>query len=102
MHTVSIWCQNQSNCSFLDVQTLQILGEDKVMEGDTLRLNCTVESHPPSTNPVWSFNGIRNDTSTENLMIKNVTKERAGIYVCEMTYMMETLNASITINVFSK
>ncbi|XP_039527121.1 sialic acid-binding Ig-like lectin 12 isoform X2 [Pimephales promelas] len=83
------------------VQTLQILGEDKVMEGDTLRLNCTVESHPPSTNPVWSFNGIRNDTSAENLMIKNVTKEHAGIYVCQMTYMMETLNASITINVFS-
>ncbi|XP_056127312.1 sialic acid-binding Ig-like lectin 16 [Rhinichthys klamathensis goyatoka] len=87
----------------IHVQTLQILGDDKVMEGDTLRLNCTVESHPPSSDPVWSFNetadNIRNHTSAENLMITNVRKEHAGIYVCEMTYMKETLNASITINV---
>ncbi|KAK7156787.1 hypothetical protein R3I94_006737 [Phoxinus phoxinus] len=85
------------------VETLRILGDDKVMEGDTLRLNCTVESHPPSSDPVWSFNGtadkIRNHTSAENLMITNVRKEHAGIYVCEMIYMNETLNASITINV---
>ncbi|CAM4555702.1 unnamed protein product [Leuciscus chuanchicus] len=85
------------------VQTLRILGDDTMMEGDTLRLNCTVESHPPSSDPVWRFSGtadkIRNYTSAENLMINNVRKEHAGIYVCEMTYMMETLNASITIKV---
>ncbi|XP_077063918.1 sialic acid-binding Ig-like lectin 14 [Siphateles boraxobius] len=85
------------------VQTLRILGDDEVMEGDTLRLNCSVESHPPSSDPVWSFSGtadkIRNHTSAENLMITNVRKEHAGIYVCEITYMNETLNASITINV---
>lgn len=76
------------------------------MEGDTLRLNCTVEGHPPSSDPVWRFNGtadkIRNYTYAEYLMITNVRKEHAGIYICEMTFMMETLNASITINVIRK
>ncbi|KAK9962517.1 hypothetical protein ABG768_007875 [Culter alburnus] len=85
------------------VQTLRILGNDRLREGDTLSLICTVESHPPSSDPVWSFNGstdtIRNHTSAENLMITNVRKEHAGIYVCEMTYRNETLKASITISV---
>ncbi|XP_067306333.1 sialic acid-binding Ig-like lectin 14 isoform X1 [Pseudorasbora parva] len=85
------------------VQTLRILGNATVMEGDTLHLNCTVESHPPSSDPVWSFSGaadnIRNYTSAENLTITNVRKEHAGKYICEMTYRNETLNASITINV---
>ncbi|KAK7156784.1 hypothetical protein R3I94_006736 [Phoxinus phoxinus] len=112
LHNATVGCdviyghKTISACKTLEVtyvQTLRILGDDKVMEGDTLRLNCTVESHPPSSDPVWSFNGtvdkIRNHTSAENLMITNVRKEHAGIYVCEMTYMNETLNASITINV---
>lgn len=89
-----------------DVQTLRILGNDRLREGDTLSLICTVESHPPSSDPVWSFNGstdtIRNHTSAENLMITNVRKEHAGIYVCEMTYRNETLKASITISVIRK
>ncbi|XP_067306335.1 sialic acid-binding Ig-like lectin 12 isoform X2 [Pseudorasbora parva] len=87
----------------IHVQTLRILGNATVMEGDTLHLNCTVESHPPSSDPVWSFSGaadnIRNYTSAENLTITNVRKEHAGKYICEMTYRNETLNASITINV---
>ncbi|XP_067221898.1 sialic acid-binding Ig-like lectin 14 isoform X2 [Chanodichthys erythropterus] len=85
------------------VQTLRILGNDTVREGDTLSLICTVESHPPSSDPVWSFNGstdtITNHTSAENLMITNVGEEHAGIYVCEMTYRNKTLKASITISV---
>ncbi|XP_051720146.1 sialic acid-binding Ig-like lectin 14 isoform X2 [Ctenopharyngodon idella] len=88
------------------VQTLRILGNNRVREGDTLSLICTVECHPPSSDPVWSFSGstdtIRNHTSAENLMITNVRKEHAGIYVCEMTYRNETLKASITISVIRK
>ncbi|XP_051720135.1 sialic acid-binding Ig-like lectin 12 isoform X2 [Ctenopharyngodon idella] len=112
LHNATVECdvsygdKNISASSTLEVmyvQTLQILGNDTVREDDTLSLICTVESHPPSSDPEWSFNGIadtiRNHTSAENLMITNVRKEHAGIYVCEMTYRNETLKASITINV---
>ncbi|KAL1261117.1 hypothetical protein QQF64_008944 [Cirrhinus molitorella] len=85
------------------VKTLQILGNDKLMEGDTLRLNCTVESHPPSSDPMWSFSGktdsFMNQTSPEYLTITNVTKKHAGVYGCMITYKNKTLNASITIDV---
>uniref|UniRef100_A0A8C1XH25 Si:dkey-24p1.7 n=1 Tax=Cyprinus carpio TaxID=7962 RepID=A0A8C1XH25_CYPCA len=85
------------------VKTLQILGNSKVMEGDTLSLNCTVESHPPSSDPVWSFNGttetFMNQTFAGSFMITNVTKEHAGVYGCTRTYRNETLNASFTISI---
>ncbi|XP_068069886.1 sialic acid-binding Ig-like lectin 5 isoform X1 [Danio rerio] len=85
------------------VQALQIVGENTLMEGDTLNLTCTFRSHPPASNPVWRFNGntdnLNTQTSAGTLMIANVGKEHAGIYVCEMTYMNKTLNASITINI---
>uniref|UniRef100_A0A8C1S1S7 Ig-like domain-containing protein n=1 Tax=Cyprinus carpio TaxID=7962 RepID=A0A8C1S1S7_CYPCA len=86
--------------------TLQILGNSKVMEGDTLSLNCTVESHPPSSDPVWSFNGttetFMNQTFAGSFMITNVTKEHAGVYGCTRTYRNETLNASFTISIIRK
>ncbi|XP_016339045.1 sialic acid-binding Ig-like lectin 8 [Sinocyclocheilus anshuiensis] len=84
------------------VKSLQILGNDKVTEGDTLSLSCTVESHPPSSDPVWSFSGITNifmnQTSTKYLTA-NVRKQHAGVYSCMRTYRNKTLNASITIDV---
>ncbi|XP_059369939.1 sialic acid-binding Ig-like lectin 5 [Carassius carassius] len=77
----------------------------QLMEGDTLRLNCTVESHPPSSDPVWSFNGtteiFMNQTSAGTVIITNVTKEHAGVYDCMRTIQNKTLNASITINIIS-
>uniref|UniRef100_A0A672KZE2 Sialic acid-binding Ig-like lectin 14 n=2 Tax=Sinocyclocheilus grahami TaxID=75366 RepID=A0A672KZE2_SINGR len=85
------------------VKTPQILGNDNVREGDTLSLSCTVESHPPSSDPVWSFSGITNifmnQTSTKYLTIANVGKQHAGVYSCMRTYGNKTLNASITIDV---
>ncbi|XP_073674431.1 sialic acid-binding Ig-like lectin 12 [Garra rufa] len=88
------------------VKPLLILGNGKVTEGDNLSLNCTVESHPPSSVPVWSFNGntdrFMNQTSAEYLTITNVTKEHAGVYGCTSTYKNKTLNAFITINVTNK
>lgn len=88
------------------VQALQIVGKNTLMEGDTLNLTCTDRSHPPASNPVWRFNGntdnLNTQTSAGTLMIANVGKEHAGIYVCEMTYMNKTLNASITINITAK
>ncbi|XP_052432712.1 sialic acid-binding Ig-like lectin 6 isoform X4 [Carassius gibelio] len=78
---------------------------NQVMEGGTLRLNCTVESHPPSSDPVWSFNGnieiFMNQTSAGSVTITNVTKEHAGVYSCMRTYQNKTLNALITINILS-
>uniref|UniRef100_A0A8C1XF60 Si:dkey-24p1.7 n=1 Tax=Cyprinus carpio TaxID=7962 RepID=A0A8C1XF60_CYPCA len=85
------------------VKTLQILGNSKVMEGDTLSLNCTVESHPPSSDPVWSFSGttktFMNPTFAGSFMITNVRKEHAGVYGCTRTYVNTTLNASFTISI---
>ncbi|XP_065136630.1 sialic acid-binding Ig-like lectin 7 isoform X3 [Paramisgurnus dabryanus] len=86
--------------------TLRILGNDEVNEGDTLSLNCTVDSHPPSSHPVWSFNGntekLKNHISAESLTITNVSKLHAGEYVCEVTYRNETLTKSLNINVIQK
>nr|XP_055053812.1 sialic acid-binding Ig-like lectin 14 [Misgurnus anguillicaudatus] len=86
-----------------DIKALRIQGYKTVNEGDTLSLNCTVDSNPPSSNPVWSFNGntekLKNHISAESLTITNVSKLHAGEYVCEVTYMKETLNRSININV---
>ncbi|ROI15228.1 Sialic acid-binding Ig-like lectin 12 [Anabarilius grahami] len=112
LHSATVGCdvsygdKNISTSRTLEMYTLQILGDDTVREGDTLSLICTVESHPPSSDPVWSFNGstdtIRNHTSAENLTITNVREEHAGRYVCEMTYRNKTLNASITISIIRK
>ncbi|KAF4104373.1 hypothetical protein G5714_015360 [Onychostoma macrolepis] len=86
-----------------DVKTLEILGNGKVQEGDTLSLSCTVESHPPSSDPVWSFSGttdtFMNQTSAESLTITNVTQEHAGVYICMRTYRNKTLNTYFTISV---
>ncbi|XP_056329759.1 uncharacterized protein si:dkey-24p1.7 [Danio aesculapii] len=82
----------------------QILGENRRKKGDTLNLTCSIKNHPQaSSNAVCSFSGdtdiFPNQTSAANLIINNVTKEHAGIYVCEMTYINKTRNASITISI---
>ncbi|XP_073719482.1 myelin-associated glycoprotein [Misgurnus anguillicaudatus] len=95
--------RNKMNIKVIYVKALRIQGNNTVNEGDTLSLNCTVDSNPPSSKPVWSFNGntekLKNHISDESLTITNVSKLHAGEYVCAVTYMKETLNRSININV---
>ncbi|KAA0701797.1 hypothetical protein E1301_Tti016412 [Triplophysa tibetana] len=83
--------------------TFQILGHKTVNEGDTLRLSCTVDSHPASSDPVWTLNGstdkLMNHTSGENLTITNVSTQHAGEYVCTVNYTDKPWNKSININV---
>ncbi|XP_016128437.1 sialic acid-binding Ig-like lectin 14 [Sinocyclocheilus grahami] len=110
LHNATVGCdvsygsKNISTSGTLEVmyvKTLRILGNGKVMEGDTVSLNCSVESHPPSSDPVWSFNGttdiVMNQTSAESFTITNVRKEHAGVYGCMRTYRNKILNASITV-----
>ncbi|XP_016325829.1 sialic acid-binding Ig-like lectin 8 [Sinocyclocheilus anshuiensis] len=110
LHNTTVGCdvsygsKNISTSGTLEVmyvKTLRILGNGKVMEGDTLSLNCSVESHPPSSDHVWSFNGttdmVMNQTSAESFTITNVRKEHAGVYGCMTTYRNKILNASITV-----
>ncbi|XP_056613104.1 sialic acid-binding Ig-like lectin 13 [Triplophysa dalaica] len=83
--------------------TLKILGNNTVNEGDTLRLSCTVDSHPASSNPVWTLNvttdKLMNLTSDGNLTITNVSSQHAGEYVCSVKYRDMPWNTSININV---
>ncbi|XP_016414561.1 sialic acid-binding Ig-like lectin 8 [Sinocyclocheilus rhinocerous] len=110
LHNTTVGCdvsygsKNISTSGTLEVmyvKTLRILGNGKVMEGDTLSLNCSVESHPPSSDHEWSFNGttdiVMNQTSAESFTITNVRKEHAGVYGCMRTYRNKILNASITV-----
>ncbi|XP_016128439.1 sialic acid-binding Ig-like lectin 12 [Sinocyclocheilus grahami] len=110
LHNATVGCdvsygsKNISTSGTLEVmyvKTLRILGNGKVMEDDTVSLNCSVESHPPSSDPVWSFNGttdiVMNQTSAESFTITNVRKEHAGVYGCMRTYRNKILNASITV-----
>nr|XP_055053183.1 sialic acid-binding Ig-like lectin 14 [Misgurnus anguillicaudatus] len=95
--------KNNMPIEVMYVKALTIQGNNTVNEGDTLSLNCTVDSHPPSSHPVWSFNGntekLKNHISAESLTITNVSKLHAGEYVCAVTYRNETLTKSININV---
>ncbi|KAA0701802.1 hypothetical protein E1301_Tti023229 [Triplophysa tibetana] len=65
--------------------TFQILGHKTVNEGDTLRLSCTVDSHPASSDPVWTLNGstdkLMNHTSGENLTITNMAQTNIDLTV---------------------
>ncbi|XP_028280624.1 sialic acid-binding Ig-like lectin 10 isoform X2 [Parambassis ranga] len=91
------------------VKEVKITGRRKVTEGETLSLNCSVESFPPSliTWAKMSESDLQEDTDTFTqdqrtgaLSIYNVTAEDSGQYVCTATHLNKThkmRNVTVTV-----
>ncbi|XP_030606588.1 sialic acid-binding Ig-like lectin 10 [Archocentrus centrarchus] len=84
----------------------QIIGNTTVKEGDVLNLTCSVESFPPAL-IVWknhSSNTDHNDTGSSILVIRNVTAEHSGQYICTAKHLDTTVTSYVEVIVtwFSK
>ncbi|XP_041728559.2 sialic acid-binding Ig-like lectin 14 [Coregonus clupeaformis] len=84
------------------VKDPQITGNKTVKEDGTLDLTCNVDSYPPS-DITWSKNRtsapLQNYTENATLTISNVTRERAGEYVCTAQHLNRTMTASTVVTV---
>ncbi|XP_070767894.1 hemicentin-1-like [Enoplosus armatus] len=92
-----------------------ITGVTTVKEGDALNLTCNVESFSPSF-ITWTKLGsnknlqkettisLQNDTETATLVIRNVTVEYSGLYICTAKHQITTLikHAEVTVTFFPR
>ncbi|XP_008288776.1 basement membrane-specific heparan sulfate proteoglycan core protein-like, partial [Stegastes partitus] len=95
------------------VKDLQITGETRVKEGESLNLNCSVESFPPSV-PTWTKstnenmqngteaalqNGteayLQDESGLSSFTISNVTVEDSGQYICTAKHLKEIVNVTV-------
>ncbi|TKS82408.1 Sialic acid-binding [Collichthys lucidus] len=107
------------------VKDMKITGNTSVKEGETLNLNCSVESFPPSLVTWTKFsdknmqnrtkNNLQNDTFTDpqndtktypqeektgvvTYSVSNVTAEDSGRYICTAKYLNNTLKERVDID----
>ncbi|XP_027143028.1 uncharacterized protein LOC104930299 [Larimichthys crocea] len=108
------------------VKEVKITGNTSVKEGETLNLNCSVESFPPSLVTWTKFsdknmqngtkNNLQNDTFTDlqndtktypqeektgvvTYSVSNVTAEDSGRYICTAKYLNNTLMEKVDVRV---
>ncbi|KAE8289100.1 MAM domain-containing glycosylphosphatidylinositol anchor protein 1 GPI and MAM protein [Larimichthys crocea] len=108
------------------VKEVKITGNTSVKEGETLNLNCSVESFPPSLVTWTKFsdknmqngtkNNLQNDTFTDlqndtktypqeektgvvTYSVSNVTAEDSGRYICTAKYLNNTLMENVDVRV---
>lgn len=113
----------------IDVKEVKITGNTSVKEGETLNLNCSVESFPPSLVTWTKFsdknmqngtkNNLQNDTFTDlqndtktypqeektgvvTYSVSNVTAEDSGRYICTAKYLNNTLMENVDVRVICK
>ncbi|XP_064804581.1 sialic acid-binding Ig-like lectin 5 [Oncorhynchus masou masou] len=112
-HTTKVTCQvtfkgkisteETVTLNVTHVKEPKISGSNTVREGDTLNLTCSVDSYPPPPSITWSKNGTtaleQNNSGLASLTISNMTRERAGEYVCKAQHLNRTLTASIVVTV---
>ncbi|XP_051261428.1 sialic acid-binding Ig-like lectin 10 isoform X3 [Dicentrarchus labrax] len=87
-----------------------ITGNTTVEWGQTLNLTCSVESFPPSR-ITWSNLGsntnllsepntdLQNNTESATLVIRNVTADHSGQYICTAQHLNNTLNETVDVTV---
>ncbi|XP_010788700.1 hemicentin-1-like [Notothenia coriiceps] len=87
-----------------------ITGNTTIKDGDDLNLTCSVESFPPSV-ITWIKHGsiknltketkiiLHNNTGTATLIIRNVTVDYSGLYVCKANHQISTLSTHAEVNV---
>uniref|UniRef100_UPI0037E91A1E sialic acid-binding Ig-like lectin 5 isoform X2 n=1 Tax=Semicossyphus pulcher TaxID=241346 RepID=UPI0037E91A1E len=75
-----------------------ITGKTIVKEGDALNLNCSVDSFPPSV-ITWTKLGsnktLESNTGTATLLVRNMTAENSGKYICTATRPKYTTHAEV-------
>ncbi|XP_063340964.1 sialic acid-binding Ig-like lectin 14 [Pelmatolapia mariae] len=80
----------------------RIIGNTTVKEGDVLNLTCSVESFPPSV-IVWSKCGsntkLHNDTGSAILVVRNVTSEHSGQYICTVKHLDTAVTSYVDVTV---
>uniref|UniRef100_A0A8C6M1R4 Ig-like domain-containing protein n=1 Tax=Nothobranchius furzeri TaxID=105023 RepID=A0A8C6M1R4_NOTFU len=96
-------------CKFVKhVRKPKIAGKTVIKEGDTLTLNCTADTFPPSL-ITWTKSGTNKtlsnktapDSGTSDLLVHNVTAEDSGHYLCTSNYL-NTSTQDVNVTVISK
>ncbi|XP_074539943.1 myelin-associated glycoprotein-like isoform X2 [Halichoeres trimaculatus] len=76
------------------LKTPVITGNTSLAKEDTLNLTCSVESFPPSL-ITWTFLGsdteLQSDTGSSTLIIRQMTTENSGRYICIAKYLNSTV-----------
>ncbi|KAF7226773.1 peroxidasin homolog [Nothobranchius furzeri] len=92
------------------VRKPKIAGKTVIKEGDTLTLNCTADTFPPSL-ITWTKSGTNKtlsnktapDSGTSDLLVHNVTAEDSGHYLCTSNYLnTSTQDVNVTVIILGK